>query len=1118
MAPVRIPGPSCGVAALILQLFVILLIASPASEPFSALGAVPLMSWSAQERSSSTPLRLSEPIKRDIAGEEVHDYDVEVETGQYVHVVVDQGGSDLTVSVAGPDGEQAQFDGRWHGPESVSVSAKVQGRYQFRVRLVTGSDSPRPYDITLVAIRPFTDQDTERITAERLATTAKPSLMKPSAASLSEALDAYERALPLWRSVGDQYGEAQTLNGLGVISGFRGELDKALTYLRSAEALWRDLNYATGEAETVSNIGAVHNRKGQKRQAIPLYERALAIHQHSGNRAMSFYALNNLGAAYSDLGEGRKALDYLEQALPLADAARDYPGLIMAHTNIAVAYDLLGEPERALQSYERAMKFCHDRNKNAPCVAGVLLNSGTTMRRVGDYQRAAQFFEEASQLAKAAGDQRLYGMSILSLGGVLQELGQRDEALARYREALPILQMVQDSRGEGLAQVQIGESLYGDGAYDAALRYLQRGRMLLQSAGDSRNEAHALHGIARVQHLLGSTSETDESLSRALELARATRDAHTEAQTLLALGQIERDRGSLLNAKSHLENALLLIEALRFRVSRQPLRSTLLASKHNYYATHIDTLMRLHDQQHAADFDAQALEASERARARGLLDLLSEAGADVRDDADPSLLARERSLRQLLNAKSDKQALLFSSKQTAVAGVELGKEIDQTIVALQAVEAEIRTRSPRYAALTQPKPLSVTDLRRDLLDDETALVEYSLGDEQSYVWVLTTTGLVSARLPGRSDIEEAARQLYEALTARSKRPTGESGGSWVQRVQKADSDLSRRAAAVSRIVLSPVSASLKKRRLVIVSDGALSYLPFGVLPDPNVPGSRPLLVDHEIVTAPSASVLTLLRRDFTAPRGRPLTVAVIADPVFDRTDGRVINPAAGVDLPAPAVSTERDLQTWKALERATVDLGIGTPFSLGRLSGSREEARRIQSHLPRQRSLVALDFDASVETATSPKLADYAVVHFATHTLIDTQHPELSGIVLSLVNRAGEPQPGFLRLHDIYNLRLPVELVVLSACQTALGQEIRGEGLVGLSRGFMYAGAPRVVVSLWKVDDRATVALMDYFYGMVRAGSTPAAALRSAQDRMRMDPQWSRPFYWAGFVIQGEWR
>jgi CHAT domain-containing protein len=238
-------------------------------------------------------------------------------------------------------------------------------------------------------------------------------------------------------------------------------------------------------------------------------------------------------------------------------------------------------------------------------------------------------------------------------------------------------------------------------------------------------------------------------------------------------------------------------------------------------------------------------------------------------------------------------------------------------------------------------------------------------------------------------------------------------------------------------------------------------------------------------------------------------VAVLADPVLQVTDARVSRTAE------PSARTNSNAPT--DLLRSAAEVGLRGGFP--RLRFTRQEALAIERLAGRDDSLTALDFDASRSTAIDAALGRYRIVHFATHALANSEHPELSGIVLSMVGRHGEPQDGFLRLHDIYNLKLGADLVVLSACQTALGQDIRGEGLVGLTRGFMYAGAPRIVASLWNVSDQGTSQLMTRFYrAMLQDGLAPAAALRRAQVDMWKDPAWSSPFYWAGFSLQGDWR
>ncbi len=325
--------------------------------------------------------------------------------------------------------------------------------------------------------------------------------------------------------------------------------------------------------------------------------------------------------------------------------------------------------------------------------------------------------------------------------------------------------------------------------------------------------------------------------------------------------------------------------------------------------------------------------------------------------------------------------------------------------------------------------------------------------------------------------------------------------------------------------------------LLIVSDGALQYVPFAALPEPAAAkqvGSavgQPLVVSHEIVSLPSASTLAVLRRELNGRRPAAKSVAVLADPVFSKDDARVGDAISGkekknVDLrrkdAPPMVAANPSSSSLQPADvvRAMSQVGVGGEgTTIPRLPFTRQEANSILAVAPAGAGVKRLDFEASRSTTNSGQLADYRIVHFATHGMLNSEHPELSGIVLSLVDQQGAAQDGFLRLHEVYNLKLPAELVVLSACQTGLGKEIKGEGLVGLTRGFMYAGAARVAASLWKVDDAATRDLMGSFYRRMLVDKLrPAAALRQAQIEMWKSKRWSEPYNWAAFVLQGEWK
>jgi CHAT domain-containing protein len=323
-------------------------------------------------------------------------------------------------------------------------------------------------------------------------------------------------------------------------------------------------------------------------------------------------------------------------------------------------------------------------------------------------------------------------------------------------------------------------------------------------------------------------------------------------------------------------------------------------------------------------------------------------------------------------------------------------------------------------------------------------------------------------------------------------------------VRQSDQTYHAAAARVSELLLGPAVAQIKGKRLFIVSEGVLQYLPFAALPEPG--GQAPLVVDHEVTTAPSASVLAVLRQETAGRQPSEKTLFVVADPVYNANDARV-SQQPSVAQKEPGGSDRIHLNTESNAERFL------------RLRFSRTEAEQIASLIPADGSVKAVDFDANRDAVLKADLARFRILHFATHSVIDDERPELSGIVLSLVNRNGRRQDGFLRLYDVYNLRLNADLVVLSACRTALGQEIKGEGMIGLTRGFFYAGAPRVLASLWTIDDRATAVFMKPFYeAMLVRHERPAAALRSAQIAMWRTKGWDAPYYWAAFTMQGDWK
>jgi len=461
---------------------------------------------------------------------------------------------------------------------------------------------------------------------------------------------------------------------------------------------------------------------------------------------------------------------------------------------------------------------------------------------------------------------------------------------------------------------------------------------------------------------------------------------------------------------------------------------------------------------------------------------------------------------------------LLGGNHTEEQATSMSRDLDALTTEYEQLQTKIRQNSPRYVALTQPVSLTLQEIQSRLLDPDTVLLEYALGEDKSYVFLVSSTSLKTFELPKRDDVEKASRSAYDLLTASDRVVPNETLEQRSKRLDQADRDYSASATALSRMLLAPVASELKNRRLLVVGEGVLQYVPFGALPDPSYlkvsssdQTSQPLIASHEVISLPSASVLGVLRRETKdRPRGTK-TIAVFADPVFGAQDPRIDSMSKNKAADNSTLAQVGDVK------RSAEESGLnGFP----RLRFSRQEADQIMRLVPPNNSFEALDFTANKTAATSADLKQYRIVHFATHSLINSRHADLSGIVLSLVDQEGKPQNGFLRLYDIYNMNLSAELVVLSACQTALGKDVKGEGLVGLTRAFMYAGASRIVASLWRTEDRATAVLMSRFYENMLSGNgmSPAAALRKAQLSMWQDKRWRQPRYWAAFTLQGEWK
>lgn len=873
-----------------------------------------------------------------------------------------------------------------------------------------------------------------------------------------EANEPLGRAVALSEQSGYVIGKANALLTLSECQNY-GDHALALMTAQESLALWQSVGHRWGTAQAYSTIGHYQLAQNELTEATQSHEAALAIWRELDLKDEQAESLINLGYVENRKGAWQNTLSFYTQAQMLLDEQSDAYKLGQIDIGIAEALIESGLPEAGLEKLRQAAE--HYRQTKRPRVMlAVYMDIGKAQYLLGNYAEALAQLQLALAEAKGIEDPGLTAMCNEYLGLAYAATNDREAALRHYQAALEVYPKV----------------------------------------GKRMEAARTLALTGQLYEQEGKLERARDSYQSALETFVALDDRLNQSGALYALGNFELRRNNLDAAEGYLRQSIDLTDHIRRVSTSTDLAAAFSATIYERYEKYIECLMRRHDLAPASGFDARAFEISDLARARSLTELLRSTQTDLLPGLDAKLAEQEKTLRQSLRVKEDYKVSLLSRAYRK-------EELDALEADLSKLEAdygrvidEIGARYPSYMQVTHPTALGSAEIQqRVVTDDETVLLEYSIGSERSYVWAVTREHVKSYALPAGSKVDEAARRVYKALAVRPDDGAG--------------AELTDSSSELSRMILAPLASELEKRRIIVVADGSLNYIPFQALPVPSK--DEPLVANHEIVNAPSASILGGLHQAAGSRRPEKI-LAAFGDPVF-ASDYAQRKAAKGGEALAAV-----ELLARNRLMSALRDVGVAgdayDPSVIKPLFYARRELANLRDAAEGE-TFVASDFAATRERVLGTDLKQYSILHFATHGFLDTRRPENSGLVLSTVDGDGHAQNGFIGLQDIYGMRAPVDLVVLSACQTALGKDVRGEGLLSLTRGFMYAGASSVVASFWKVDDEATAELMKQFYtNLLQKGMPPAAALSAAQNSIRQRPEWRSPYYWAAFTLQGEYR
>ena len=1047
---------------------------------------------------------------------------LQLAAGTYVELLVEQTRGDVAAALTDPLGETiatSDLPGKPWLVETLAAVTSLDGSYLLRFQAAESVPDAVRFRVSTVAQRPSTPADRvllaaleewhralrlkEEQTEESLRRGIE--LMASAAAMLEgshfhlhegrirremakclstlgsgeEAEKEVRLAIELLERSGNPIELAYGLNGYGDLLTNRRDLDLARPLYERALDLARREGDLEAQGLTWNNLGVLFFHQGELDRAVEAFETALGLQLATGAEGEQADTLANLAATYRTLGRYADSLRVSEQALALAHRLDDRSSEMNILNTRGIQLKAVGDLRGAIDAYQTALALAQRlgaRRKEA-VIAGNLGSLYWMLRQRG---RSRGYLEQALEAASDAGSATEEAWGLLRLGELAREAGE-PEARDYFRRARERSGAADDRFAAAYSLLGVGRSDLDSRAAGAALPALEEALAIQLDISDRPGQLATLRELGRAKAMLGDAPAARRYFDRAVELARVVGDPFQEASTQARYAQFLAGEGNLEEAREHVSAALRTFESLRLGVAQPDFRAGFLSQSQGDFALLVDILDQLDRRYPGEGYAEQAFEVGERGRARSLVELLAEARAGLERELPAELRGRRLDLAgRLSTAQRDLTEALQDVDVDAARVDALRREITAANREREEVESRIRASDPRWLSLEAPAPLGVGDVRRMLAPGQ-ALISFVLGEERSFVFAVTADRFALERLPAEAELERRVGELLQVLETPSRRGMGRLLGAARQLYDR---------------LLEPVAVVLaESSHLVVVPDGVLCYLPFEVLVGGGAPGAANAYVLERwaVSYAPSASTLSLLERDGPAAwsaAGGPRLVA-FADPTLPGTP-------APVETAEPLLRglTERDSWVWR------------------RLAGARAEVESIAGLFAPGESSIFVGPEASeARFKTEPAVRGARYVHVASHALIDDQEPALSSLLLS--PSADGTDDGLLQTHEIFDLELAAELVVLSGCETALGQAVRGEGLLGLTRAFLSAGAVAVSVSLWPVEDESTALLMARFYRELNAGRGPVEALRRAKLGQLRDGARSHPYYWAPFVLVG---
>jgi len=889
------------------------------------------------------------------------------------------------------------------------------------------------------------------------------------------AISAYDDAIAKWQSAGNQPEMARALIWKAdFIVNNEGKTPLAPAVIERATPMLPDLDPIEA-AHYWLVIAFIHVVRGDYDVTQNAYRRSLALYEAAGDSSHQAKVLDN--SARVELMEGHSdvALTDERRAAELAATAGDARRQAFVQDELGAIYSTAGDSESAYRAYGEALQALKHLPPEPRMEGAIWVDFSDLYITLGDFARAQDSLDQATAIWKTTNYPVGMTDTINNYGDLYLVKGSPREARKYFERGLELAKSIDYGRGSIALMSGLGDSyLYehdtvrAEEVLDGALARAKNAQQT-----DSEMQIHCQLGdLALMKH---DVKQAAEQYAACNKEAVEAHDVYTQIRAEGGLARTALESGALDEGQAHCETALGLIEATRGELRNQDLKTSFFASQHSYYDLDIQILERLDHAHPEQGYAWQAFLVAERAHARTLLDQVT--ATDRPRGATPALLALYENVQRKLRTLEAAQDAPKANARSVPASESTRAAIERLTMSEHQLHDEIVGFDETSDAATSSHSLTLKSLQ-DALPGRAVLLEYWTGEMASYAWSITRTGIRSFRLPPVSELTRQCLDFRKAvLSAVFPDPTLTAERRAALRTAQ-DIERRRLGLQLSNTLLPHDIIVSGTTTVFLVSDGPVESLPFAAL------GRRHSI---DFLSEPSATIFSILETHVAV--AHPIRVAVFADETASAN-----GPANEVRLSSPA----------------------GHPREFAALPFAGDEAMMIRTTLGAEATHLFPTAQVSQSTLQTLPWNEFSIGHFAMHAVLNEKYAELSGLVLG--HQRGDAATNFLWYGDVCHLQAKLDLVVLSACNTALGEQVPGEGLRGLTQAFFAAGAQRVLGTLWQVDDQATSEWMHYFYQSLKANRSPVKALHEAQRTMAADPQWSAPYYWAGFVLSGDWR